>query len=215
MGVGAVGNGVHIHYSLSDRDGAPMTHDPRGPGELSPLAGRFTAGILAAMPSLVALTAPSMVSYERLQPNRWSAAFNNLADKNREAGVRICPVSGGDVARAFNLEYRAADATASPYLALGALVWAGLDGLRRELAPPHPCETPPDRMTETERARLNLRRLPATLAEALDTLEEDAALRSWMGGEFHQAYLIHKRGELDSLRDLTQEEQVRRYAEAY
>ena len=77
------------------------------------------------MPALVALTAPSVVSYIRLVPHRWSAAFNNLADRDREAGLRICPTSAHDEAgraRQYNLEYRAADAAANPHLALAALL---------------------------------------------------------------------------------------------
>jgi glutamine synthetase len=87
--------------------------------------------------ALCAITAPSVISYERLRPNAWSASVTNLGHRDREAFLRICPVSerpGADVAKSFNLEFRAADAAAAPYLALGAMVRAGLDGLRRYAA---------------------------------------------------------------------------------
>ncbi|HEX6015528.1 MAG TPA: hypothetical protein VFY87_27760, partial [Geminicoccaceae bacterium] len=60
-----------------------MTYDPNRPNGLSVVASAFAAGILRHMPALVALTAPSVVSYIRLVPHRWSAAFNNLADRDR------------------------------------------------------------------------------------------------------------------------------------
>lgn len=218
MGMGLVGNGVHIHFSLQDTAGRSVTYDPDRPSSIGEGAAHFVAGILDAMPSIVALTAPSTISYERLQPNRWSASYNNLADKDREAGVRICPlpaVGGVDPAKSFNLEYRAADAAACPYLALGALAWAGLEGLRRKRALPAPTSGDPGAMPAEAREAAGLRRLPASLGAALDAFENDARVLEWMGREFRDAYLMHKRSEVALVRDLDPEEQVRRYAETY
>lgn len=87
-----VGNGVHIHMSLiGDEDGAPAMYDAGGPGGLSKPARHFVAGILHNLPSLISLLAPSVISYARLNPHRWSAAYNNLGYRDREAAVRICP----------------------------------------------------------------------------------------------------------------------------
>ena len=85
------GNGLHIHISLVDRAGVPCTYDATSPARLTPVAGSFFGGIRKYLPSLLALTASSVVSYERLQPHRWSAAFNNLAENDREAALRLCP----------------------------------------------------------------------------------------------------------------------------
>src|SRR5262249_30994632 len=113
---GGVGNGVHIHFSLEDGAGRPVTYDAARPGGLSEMAGAFAAGILANGRALCALTAPSAISYERLRANAWSASVTNLGRQDREALLRICPVSlkpGADVGASFNLEYRAADAAAT------------------------------------------------------------------------------------------------------
>ncbi|MGH6914976.1 MAG: glutamine synthetase, partial [Geminicoccales bacterium] len=127
----AVGNGVHAHLSLVDGEGQPVMHDPAGRAGLSETASQFVAGILRHMPALVAFSAASPVSYQRLVPHRWSAAFNNLALHDREAGMRIGAIrEDGDVAAQLNVEYRPADAAASPYLLLGTLIMAGLQGLR-------------------------------------------------------------------------------------
>ena len=134
-----VGTGTHIHFSLVDGAGAPALPDLSGPYGLSEVGSRFIAGILHHMPAITAVTAPSVASYYRLRPNRWAPTTANLASLDRGAAVRLCsaPGSDGDTsARQFNAEFRVADAAASPYLALGMLVYAGLDGVRKKMALP-------------------------------------------------------------------------------
>ena len=94
------------------------------------------------MPAICAVTAPSPVSYLRLVPNRWAPTLIDLVRQDRGACLRICPVFAADTpqetARQFNIEFRACDAAASPYLALGAVIFAGVDGIRRALPLPAP-----------------------------------------------------------------------------
>ena len=211
----AVGNGVHLHYSLLDAETrAPVGYDPDRPHGISEKMGAFTAGILAKMPALTAITAATTISYLRLVPHRWSAAFNNLGVQDREAGVRRAPLfeAGGSAPEAqFNLEYRAGDAAASPYLFLGSLVWAGLHGLRQGLATPDATEEDPSEFSEAELARRNLVRLPQSLGTALDVLAGDDDLKAAMGPLLHEVYIKHKRFEADLLGDLSPEEQCERY----
>jgi glutamine synthetase len=200
-----VGNGVHIHMSLCDADGAPATHDPDQPMGLSRVAQQFAAGILAHMPAICAITAPSPVSYLRLTPNRWAPTAIDIQCQDRGAALRVCPVfapSGPvEVARQFNLEFRVTDGAASPYLALGAVMFAGADGLRRGLAlPPSGTEAPA---------------LPRSLPQALDALEASEAARNWLGPVFLNAYLRHKRAEAEQVAALGPEELCTRYAEVY
>lgn len=214
----AVGNGVHVHFSLWDGDGRPVLHDASAAHGLSATAGGFSAGVLAKLPALVALTAASTVSYLRLTPNRWSASYNNLGLNDREAAVRICPVfatTGVEPARQFHLEFRAADAAASPYILLGAIVWAGLHGLRQGLPAPEPTTTDPSQMPAAELKHCGLARLPTALGEALDLLADDADLRAAMGPVLHDAYLTHKRFEVGLMAELSDEEQCARYHLAY
>jgi len=216
---GAVGNGVHVHFSLLDAaNGAPVNYDPQAPHGISQRAGQFIAGVLRLLPAITAVTAPATISYLRLTPNRWSAAYNNLGEMDREAGVRICPVfpgTGADTGQQFHFEYRAADAAASPYLALGAILAAGLDGLDRRLPQPKVCRRPPQDMIEEERAALDLVRLPQSLDEALDRFEAEGALGPLFGAELSNAYLAHKRFEAQMMRDLSPEEQCERYRLTY
>lgn len=218
MAPNVVGNGVHVHFSLQDLSGQPMTYDPDTDFHISERAGNFAAGVLEHMADMLSLTAPSVVSYERLQPNRWSATWNNLGYLDREAGLRVSPLSrrpGCDPVAEANLEFRASDGAANPYLVLGALVHAGLDGLRRSLPMPEPTRRDPLDMTDAERVHHKLERLPESLEAALDRFEKSDFAKSVMGDEFVEAYLTHKRGELMQLADLDLEEICQRYAQAY
>ncbi len=127
-----VGNGVHIHLSLNDRSGAPVTHAPDQILGLSRLAQHFCAGILEHLPAICAVTAPSPASYLRLTPNRWAPTAIDIQRQDRGAALRVCPVFAAsgptEAARQFNVEFRVADAAASPYLALGAVLSPGRTG---------------------------------------------------------------------------------------
>jgi glutamine synthetase len=198
----ATGNGTHIHWSFLDEAGRPVLYDDGEPWRMSGLGRHFVAGVQHHLPALCAITTPSVASYFRLRPNRWAPVRADVAPLDRGAAIRISPTSGGDPerhARQFNVEFRVADATASPYLALAMLVQAGLDGVRRGL----------EIDTQSPAA------LPTTLSEALGLLENSHAAADWLGAELHCAYLAFKRAELHGLMDLDETEICRRYAEAY
>lgn len=212
------GNGVHIHISFLDESGEPATYDPRGPGGLSPLAAQFVAGLLRHLPAITALTAPSVISYTRLSPHRWSAAFNNLGYRDREASVRICPVderAGANKARQFNFEFRAADSAASPHLQLAALIRAGLSGIRDQLTPPAPTRDDLSVLSPEELQRRGFARLPQSLEQALELFTASDQVRDWFGEVFVDMYAKHKQGELDHLKGMAEEDVYRLYEATY
>jgi glutamine synthetase len=213
-----VGNGVHIHLSCCDGAGEPATYDPNGRHGLSEVAGRFVAGVLKYLGSIVAITAPSAVSYLRLTPHRWSAAFNNLGYRDREASVRICPVSEmSDLAGAaqFNFEFRAADAAASPHLQLAAIVHAGVQGIDEELPAPAATEEDLSLLDPTALAERGYQRLPQSLPEALEQFAADKVVAGWFPKNFADIYVKHKRGELKFLEGKDQAEICAAYEETY
>jgi glutamine synthetase len=167
------------------------------------------------LPFIAAITAPSAASYYRLRPNRWAPTWANLGLQDRGASLRVCPVFGEPAAERFNLEYRVADAAASPYMALGAIVWAGLDGIRQKRGLP----APPARnfwdMSEAEREAAGVKPLPRSLSDALDHLEASPAARGWFGDTFFSAYLQFKRAELRALKGLVPAQICERYAAVY
>ena len=208
-----VGNGVHIHMSLVDAAGRPATHAPGdAPGdapreamELSKPAQHFFAGVLHHMPAICAITSPSPVSYLRLVPNTWAPTAIDIVRQDRGANLRICPVfaaaSPAEAARQFHVEFRATDAAASPYLALGAVIFAGTDGIRRGLPLPPAGGTPPH--------------LPRSLPEALDQLAANATVAGWFGPTHFDAYMRFKRIEAEKVAGLSPAELCARYAEVY
>ncbi len=196
---GLPGSGCHVHLSLW-RDGENLFGDPTGDERygLSDVGRSFVAGVLEHAPALVALTAPTVGSYDRLKPGMWASAFTAWGPDNREACVRIPSATRGDRAATTRLEYKSCDNTANPYLALLGLVAAGMDGVERGLEPGDPLEVDPAELSESERAERGIERLPATLAEALDALEECTLLREAMGESLHTAYLEVKRSEWEA-----------------
>ncbi|WP_429820040.1 glutamine synthetase family protein [Ensifer sp. B1-9] len=213
-----VGNGVHLHVSFTDLDGNPVTFDASRPGRLSKVAGSFAAGVVKHLPALTAFTAPSVLSYMRLVPHHWSAAYTCLGEKNREATLRICPtldLPGSNPAKQFNMEYRAADACASPHLSLAVLLKAGLEGIRAGLEQPPLINSDPSDFSDEDQKTLGIRRLPSSLQEALDTLAADPVVTGWFSRDFLDCYMAMKRKEIEIVDGLSPEELCARYAAVY
>jgi glutamine synthetase len=211
------GNGVHIHFSLFDAEGRAALYDPARPASLSVLGARFAAGVLLHSDALSVLGAPSPVSAARLAPHRWSAGAACLGAQNRETLLRIPPVIAGigDSAAQLRLEYRGADAAANPYLALGAIVRAGLDGVRRELAPASVLDRDPALLDGEQSRAYGVGTLPSSLAQALQALADDETARGWMGPLLYDAYAAVKRAEVEAAADVELGELCERYASIY
>ena len=212
-----VGNGVHIHLSLWDGD-RPVTHDTKGQDGLSTPASAFVAGVLAHLNAISALTAPSGISFLRLVPHRWSAAFNNLGAQDREAAIRICPVTAtdpADRARQFNVEFRAADAAASPHLALAAVVAAGTLGIEAGLRAAPSTAEDLSLLSPGNLAARGLKRLPASLDAALADFLADKTLLAALPPRMPAIYAAHKRSELAHVGPMTEAERFAAYAATY
>ncbi len=209
-----VGNGCHLHLSLWDGEGRPATADPRGPGGLGPVAARFVAGVRHHLAALTAITAPSPVSFLRLGPHHWSCGYDAVGVQNREAAIRICPPPDGEPA-AFNIEVRSTDATASPYLAIGAIVRAGLEGIRAAMPPPAMVDRDPADMSEAELRAQGIAALPASLDAALDAFAADAGAAGWFTPTMTGAYTALKRLEASYGATMSAADLCARYARAY
>jgi glutamine synthetase len=207
------GNGAHLHFSAwaaaANDDPGAASHPPRpnvrnafyDAGDrygLSQLAYHFIGGVLHHLPALVALTCGSVNSYRRLQPQHWASAFVCYGNDNREAAIRIPSRMWGDDEGSSNLELKSSDSTGNPYLALGALIHAGLDGVRRKLDPGEPVNVDPATLSEAELRRRGVARLPTSLGQALDELERDEVLMEALGPLRRTAYLAVKRSEVVS-----------------
>ena len=190
------GNGCHIHWSIWDlEEQTNLLYDAQDPYKLSQLGYQFVAGVMEHLPGLLALTAPSYNSYRRLQPHFWSSAYTTWGPDNREAAVRVASGLWGQEADSVNVEMKGSDPSNNPYLALGGLIAAGLDGVKRKLEPGDPTLVDPGNYSDAERAERGIKRYPTTLAEALDALEQDKVLLEALGPELSRAYIAVKRSE--------------------
>jgi glutamine synthetase len=197
------GNGHHLHMSLYEND-APVLFDPSG--ALSGPGSGFVAGLLEHLPAVMAFTAASPNSYQRLAPGMWSSVYAAYGLDNREAAVRIAsPVAGAESATA-NVELKPMDVTANPYLALAAVLAAGMDGMDRNLDPGEPASVDPATLSDEERASKGIYPLPASLDEALDALERDRVLIEALGEPLVRTHLAVGRAQAEIARELSPEE---------
>jgi len=178
-----IGSGAHVHFSLWSIDGAAnLLYDAEAGERLLSTTGRqFVGGLLDHLPALIALTCPSFNSYERLAPNAWAGSTVSWGADNRECTVRVASPFWGREAESTNVELKACDPSCNPYLALGGLILAGLDGIERSLEPPEPARTNPARMTPEQQLQSGIRPLPGTMAEALALLQTDPVLFPALG----------------------------------
>jgi glutamine synthetase len=194
------GNGHHLHVSVYEDD-TPLLFDPSG--ALSGPGSGFVAGILGHLPAVMAFTAPSPNSYQRIAPGMWSSAYACYGPDNREAAVRLAsPVAGAESATA-NVELKPVDVTANPYLALAAVLAAGMDGMERDLDPGEPTTVDPATLSDEERDERGIYPLPASLDEALDALEKDDALVEALGEPLVRTHLAVARAQAAMARELS------------
>lgn len=201
----AAGSGCHIHLSLW-QDEQNLLPDPEGICGLSQTAREFIAGILHHLPSLMALTTPSVNSYRRLLPHCWSGAYGCWGLDNREAAVRVPSNPSGFPT---HFEFKTVDASANPYLALGAAIAAGLDGVQRSLEAPNPVTVDPGNLSAEERTARGIERLPSNLGEAIACLQQNDVLLNALNPELSQAFLAVRQAEWEAMKDWELEQEVK------
>ncbi|MBN1536912.1 MAG: type I glutamate--ammonia ligase [Anaerolineales bacterium] len=169
---GEAGSGMHFHQHLF-KDGVNVFYDSKGYGCLSQTALYYIGGLLKHSPALLALTNPSTNSYSRLVPGFEAPVNAFFSLGNRSAAVRVPKyATQPDTAR---MEFRTPDATCNVYLALAAMLLAGMDGIQRKIDPTEAGFGPIDAniFSWTDEQRAAVKSLPATLDEALVALEND------------------------------------------
>ncbi len=191
---GQAGNGGHLHLSLW-RDGENLCGGGDGPYGMRGEGEAFLAGVLDALPALCVVGAPGVASYLRLIPSHWAGAFQCWGRENREAALRFVTSATSSVGTA-SAEIKCFDASANPYLVVGAVIAAGLAGLDADLRLPPELTGDPALLSEPDLLARGIRRLPASLPEALEHLERCAFLRDAMGDPLFQAFTAVRRGEI-------------------
>jgi glutamine synthetase len=203
------GNGTHLHLSLWEGD-CNLLAGGSGPAGMQDPGEAFAAGILRELPALVAVVAPTCLSYLRLQPHHWAGAMQCWGTENREASLRFIAGVTEAAASGANLEVKPVDGTANPYLAMGATLAAGLHGLEAgDRLPPSTGEDP-TLLADDVREERGVRQLPASLPEAAEAFAASSVLREAMGTLLFETFLATRRGEAEAYAGLDDGELIRR-----
>lgn len=156
--------------------------------EIKNLNATFAAGIHSHIKALCALLNPSVNSYRRLKPGSFSIGFSGWGRDNFVAAISLDSVKE-------MIDLRLVDCSANPYLALGATLCAGMDGLNKSMKLPAPLTVNPLEMSEEDCFSAGVERLPVNLNEALTELETDLVLMKALGTELANAYIVIKTSE--------------------
>ncbi len=205
----AAGNGMHINFSLF-QNGRNVFYDENDPEKLSLLARQFIAGLLEHAQGFCALANPLVNSYKRMVAGYEAPCCLTWSSANRSALIRI-PVPRGQGTR---VELRSPDPACNPYLTLAACLAAGLDGIRRELAPPPEIAGNLYNMPPEELAARQIRNLPASLEDALRAMEEDPVVMKALG-PYAVRYLEGKRQEWEEYKKQISQWELDQYLVAW
>ncbi|MFO7299533.1 MAG: glutamine synthetase family protein [Actinomycetes bacterium] len=189
------GSGMHLHLSLFEGD-TNAFWEPGSQGELSKVGKAFVAGLLRHAPEITAITNQWVNSYKRLVSGYDAPVWISWARNNQSALVRVPTVKKNKPA-SVRVEYRAPDAACNPYLALSVLLAAGLKGIKEGYELPPEINADVAKLTPAERAAAGIKRLPATLAEALDLMESSELVAEALGEHVFDWFLRNKREEWD------------------
>ncbi|MDQ0337377.1 glutamine synthetase [Caldalkalibacillus uzonensis] len=192
---GINGSGMHCHLSLF-RGNENAFYDENDPLGLSETAKHFLAGLLKHAKAFAAITNPTVNSYKRLVPGYEAPCYIAWSAKNRSPLIRI-PASRGLSTR---VELRNPDPAANPYLALAAMLAAGLDGIKNKLPLPEATDRNIYVMNEQDRAEAGIESLPSTLKEAIDELKQDEVIVNALGEHAFTHFVEAKEIEWDMFR---------------
>jgi len=166
------GSGLHTHISLWRGDENIFYDADDEYAELSQEARYFIGGLLEHGRSLSAIVSPTVNSYKRLVPGYEAPIYLAWSRGNRSSAVRV-PVYRRGRPWEKRIEYRPPDPLANPYLALAAIIMAGLDGIKKKIDPGDPVDKDIYHMSDSELRQYNIRSLPRDLYEALEELKSD------------------------------------------
>lgn len=192
---GINGSGMHLNMSLFNKEGNAF-YDEKGELQLSQKAYWFLGGLLKHARSYTAVCNPIVNSYKRLVPGYEAPVYVAWSGSNRSPLIRV-PSSKGLSTR---FEVRSVDPSANPYLAIAAVLEAGLDGIRNQIEPDDSVDRNIYRMNVQERHEEHIQDLPSTLHNALKEFEKDDVMRKALGDHIFQSFLEAKKLEWTSYR---------------
>lgn len=188
---GMCGSGMHINMSLWDKEGNNIFANADDKNGLSKEAYSFIAGLMEHMTAMTAITNPIVNSYKRLVPGYEAPTYIAWSATNRSPLIRV-PASRGTGTR---VELRCPDCACNPYLAIAVCLAAGLDGIKRGLAPKESVQKDIFTMTDSEREDAGITNLPKNLYEAVRHMRKSTFMKEVLGEEVFTKYVNAKEEE--------------------
>lgn len=181
------GQSGHIHVSLNNKDGSGSAfYDPSQQHNMSNTQRHFLAGLQQLMPEFLAMMAQTVNAYSRLIPGFWAPTDATWGVENRTTALRVIPGSS----KSQRIEFRLGSADANPYIALAAVLGAGLYGIEHKLEPQAQVKG-----NAYEQKHATSLSLPQSLSAAAFALKKSAAATSLFGEEFVEHYAATREWE--------------------
>ncbi len=201
---GEAGNGMHFHQQLFN-NATNCFYDPQGPNLLSQTALYYIGGLLTHAPAVMAFTNPSTNSYRRLVPGFEAPVNCFFSSGNRSAAIRV-PIYATQPEK-VRFEFRPPDGTCNPYLAMAAMLMAGLDGILNRIDPTEAGFGPinEDIFTWLPERRSQIKSLPTSLEDSIKALEADhdfllkgdvfsnTIIENWISSKIKEDYAVRSR----------------------
>jgi glutamine synthetase len=210
---GSAGSGAHQHFSLTTAEG-PMFSDGQGTDGMTPAGESAVAGVVGGLTQAQGVLCGSIVSGLRMRPGNWAGVYACWGTENREAAVRF--VTGGPGSPyGGNVEVKIVDPSANPYLASAAILGLALDGIKRKAPLPPETTVDPAKLSDSDRDRTGVVRLPEAQAEAIAALDNSELLRGILGNPAVDMVVAVRRLEQERYGDLGPEELADKFRMAW
>ena len=208
---GINGSGMHVNCSLVDENGNNVFYDPNTKNKLSTTANKWINGILAHARGFCLMTNPIVNSYKRIVPGYEAPCYISWSDSNRSTMVRI-PAARGKKTRT---EIRSVDVAANPYLAISAILAAGLDGINGNCPEVAPIYENLYILNNKQREELGVSALPANLYDAICEFKKDAIIQDAIGEHISSKMIEAKTIEYDEFRKHVSDWEIKKYLNRY
>lgn len=191
----SIGNGAHAHMSFF-RDGRPLLSGGSGPYGMTEEGARIVTGLVAALPDIAGALASSALSSLRLQPSTWSGAYACWGLENREAAIRYCAATNGNM-RGANIEVKCVDPSVNIYAAYAVLVGTALESLAEDRPLPDEVTVDPALLSDEERRARGITLVGADLQGVLERFSRSALVHRVLGDALVETILAVRQHEVD------------------
>jgi glutamine synthetase len=209
----SAGSGAHQHFSLTTPEG-PLFSDGTGVRGMTSAGENAVAGVVRGLPEAQGILCGSIVSGLRMRPGNWAGAYACWGTENREAAVRF--ITGGPAnPLGGNVEVKAIDPSANPYLASATILGLALDGIKHQTALPPEIAIDPALLSDSDRERDGVVRLTDAQPEAIAALDGSELLRSILGDSAVDSVAAVRRLEQERYGDLGPEQLADKFRMAW